>query len=110
MEDKVEGQNKPKEEKQEPAFVEKLPIQTKALNPQAPEWKNEDTRFPIMGNEATRSTPTVDLQLLLLKQQEAIMALPVFTGDPIEYCDFIRAFENLVERKTSSSSARLNYL
>ena len=36
--------------------------------------------------------------------------LPVFTGDPIEYCDFIRAFENLVERKTSSSSARLYYL
>ena len=36
--------------------------------------------------------------------------LPVFTSDPIEYCDFIRAFENLVERKTSSSSARLYYL
>ena len=34
----------------------------------------------------------------------------MFTGDPIEYCDFIRAFENLVERKTSSSSARLYYL
>ena len=63
-----------------------------------------------MGNETTRGTPTADLQLLLLQQQEAIMALPVFTGDPIEYCDFIRAFENLVERKTSSSSARLYYL
>ena len=70
-----------------------------------------------MGNEATRSTPTADLQLLLLQQQEAIMALtlpqpelPLFTGDPIEYCDFIRVFENLVERKTSSSSARLYYL
>ena len=69
-----------------------------------------------MGHEATRSTPTADLQLLLLQQREAIMALtlpqpelPVFTGDPIEYCDFIRAFENLVERKTSSSSARLLY-
>ena len=36
--------------------------------------------------------------------------LPVFTGDPIEYCDFIRTFENLVERKTSSSSASLYYL
>ena len=117
LENKVEGQNEPKEEKPEPAFVEKLPIQTKALNPEAPEWKKEDTRFPIMGNEATRSTPTADLQLLLIQQQEAIMALtlpqpelPVFTGDPIEYCDFIRAFENLVERKTSSSSARLYYL
>ena len=60
-----------------------------------------------MGNEATRSTPTADLQLLRLQQQEAIMALtlpqpelPMFTGDPIKYCDFIRAFENQqLERK-----------
>ena len=59
LENKVEGQNEPNEEKPEPAFVEKLPIQTKALNPEAPKWKNGDTRFPIMGNEATRSTPTV---------------------------------------------------
>ena len=59
LENKVEGQNEPNEEKPEPAFVEKLPIQTKALNPEAPVWKNGDTRFPIMGNEATRSTPTV---------------------------------------------------
>ena len=59
LENKVEGQNEPKEEKPEPAFVEKLPIQTKALNPEAPAWKNGDMRFPIMGNEATRSTPTV---------------------------------------------------
>ena len=117
LENKVEGQNEPNEEKPEPAFVEKLPIQTKALNPEAPEWKNEDTKFPVMGNEATRSIPTADLQLLLLQQQEAIMALtlpqpelPVFTGDLIEYYNFIQAFENLVERKTSSSSARLYYL
>ena len=117
MENKVEGQNKPKEEKSEPAFVEKLPIQTKALNPEAPEWKNEDTPFPMMVNEATRSTPTADMQLPLLQQQDAIIALTllqpelaVFIGNTIEYCDFIRAFENLVERKTSSSSARLYYL
>ena len=117
MENKVEGQNKPKEEKSEPAFVEKLSIQTKALNPEAPEWKNEDTPFPMMVNEATRSTPTADMQLPLLQQQDAIIALTllqpelaVFIGNTIEYCDFIRAFENLVERKTSSSSARLYYL
>ena len=30
LENKVEGQNEPKEEKPEPSFVEKLPIQTKA--------------------------------------------------------------------------------
>ena len=60
---------------------------------------------------------TYSLQLLLLQQQETIKALtlpqpgfPVFNGDLIEYCDFIRAFENPVEPKTSSSSARLYYL
>jgi len=57
------------------------------------------------------------VQLLLQQQQEAILALtlpqpdvPLFTGDPVEYCDFVRAFENLIERKTSSSSSRLYYL
>ena len=33
--------------------------------------------------------------------------VPVFSGDPIGYCEFVRAVENLVERKTSSSSSRL---
>ena len=36
--------------------------------------------------------------------------VPVFTGDPIEYCGFVRAFENLIETKTTSASARLYYL
>ena len=36
--------------------------------------------------------------------------LPVFSGDPIEYNTFIRAFESLIEAKTSSSSSRLFYL
>ena len=56
-------------------------------------------------------------QQLFQQQQANIMALtlpqpdlPVFDGDPTQYCDFIRAFENLIELKTSSSSARLYYL
>ncbi len=54
---------------------------------------------------------------LLNQQQENVMALtlpqpdlPVFNGDPTNYCDFIRAFENLIERKTNSWSSRLYYL
>ncbi len=54
---------------------------------------------------------------LLNQQQENVMALtlpqpylPVFNGDPTNYCDFIRAFENLIERKTNSCSSRLYYL
>ena len=36
--------------------------------------------------------------------------LPIFDGDPTRYCDFIRAFQNLIERKTKSPSERLYYL
>ena len=54
----------------------------------------------------------------LLKQQERHTAalllpqpeVPMFKGEPTEYCAFIRAFENLIEAKTDSSSARLFYL
>jgi hypothetical protein len=36
--------------------------------------------------------------------------LPVFDGDPTNYCDFICALEILIERKTNSWSSRLYYL
>lgn len=36
--------------------------------------------------------------------------VPVFGGDPVEYCHFIRSFENLIEAKTTSSNMRLYYL
>ena len=56
-------------------------------------------------------------QRLIEQQQQNMLALtlpqpdlPVFDGDPTRYHDFIRAFENLIERKTNSSSARLYYL
>ena len=94
------------------------------LNPEGPEWQNKMPQYSPF-NAVAKSTPQTtlappvsgDIQLLLRQQQEAIMALtlpqpdvPVFTGDPVEYCDFIRAFENLIERKTSSPSTRLYYL
>ncbi len=57
------------------------------------------------------------LQQLIQQQQQGVMALTlpqlsmqVFSGNPIDYCDFIRSFEHLVESKTSSPSARLYYL
>ena len=50
----------------------------------------------------------------LLIQQQGVMALTlpqpslqVFSGDPVDYCDFIRAFEHLIESKSTSPSARL---
>ena len=36
--------------------------------------------------------------------------VPIFDGDPMEYGAFVRAFENVIESKTSSSSERLYYL
>ena len=36
--------------------------------------------------------------------------VPIFDGDPMEYGPFVRAFENIIETKTSSSSERLYYL
>ena len=54
------------------------------------------------------------VQQLLRQQQLHTLALtlpqpevPTFSGDPIEYCNFIRAFENMIEAKTTSYSARL---
>ena len=37
-------------------------------------------------------------------------SIQVFSGDPLDYCDFVRPFEHLVERKTTSPSDRLYYL
>ena len=97
---------------------------TRQLNPEAPTWRRKRVEEPTPGQNPisiSQTTPVTppkgDIQLLLHQQQEAIMALtlpqpevPVFSGDPIGYCEFVRAFENLVERKTSSPSTRLYYL
>jgi hypothetical protein len=57
------------------------------------------------------------VQQLLKQQQLHTLALtlpqpevPTFTGDAIEYCSFIRAFENMIEAKTTSYSGRMYYL
>ena len=57
------------------------------------------------------------IQDLAVQQHQSAMALtlpkpdlPVFNGNPIEYCDFVRAFDCLIEAKTDSSSSRLYYL
>jgi len=57
------------------------------------------------------------VQQLLKQQQLHTLALtlpqlevPTFTGDPIEYCHFIRAFESMIVAKTTSYSGRMYYL
>ena len=34
----------------------------------------------------------------------------MFDGDSVNYCNFVRSFENLIEAKTTDSNARLYYL
>ena len=34
----------------------------------------------------------------------------MFAEDPVDYCNFVRSFENLIEVKTTDSNARLYYL
>ena len=101
-------------------------LRAQMLNADAAEWTyNTSNSIPpdsMNGDIIAKMLDSQDrqshaLHQLLKQQQENVMALtlpqpdlPVFDGDAIQYCDFIRAFENLIERKTSSSSARLYYL
>ena len=57
------------------------------------------------------------LQELLKQQQLQTLAITlpqpeisVFSGDPVKYSAFVRAFETLIESKTSSPNSRLYYL
>ena len=52
-----------------------------------------------------------------MQQQQGVMALTlpqptmqVFSGDPIDYSDFICSFEHIIEEKTPNPSTRLYYL
>ena len=55
-------------------------------------------------------------QLLGQHQQWALSTMlpnvkvPTYCGDPVEYCHFIRSFENLIETKITSNNTRLYYL
>ena len=53
------------------------------------------------------------VEMLTTQQKKRSLPSPRvlnFDGDPLEYGSFIRAFENIIESKTSSSSERLYYL
>ena len=89
--------------------VNDQPERVLTLNAEAPAWN------PI--KSCASDDKEDSFRQILQQQQQAIMALtlpqpdvPIFKGDPIEYCDFMRAFENLIERRTQSESQRLFYL
>ena len=52
------------------------------------------------------------VEMLVTQQKKSNLPqqrVPIFDGDPMEYGAFVRAFQN-IESKTSSSSKRLYYL
>ena len=53
-------------------------------------------------------------QNALQQQQNKIdlpqQGVPIFDGDPMEFNTFVRAFENIIESKTSNNSQKLYYL
>jgi hypothetical protein len=109
-----------------PTSQNEMPRENQQLNPRAAHWNYDAYNNVSQENmhEAIldRIIDSQDRQsrafhYLLNQQQENVMALtlpqpdlPVFDGDPTNYCDFIRAFENLIERKTNSWYSRLYYL
>ncbi|KAK3728346.1 hypothetical protein QZH41_002175 [Actinostola sp. cb2023] len=53
------------------------------------------------------------IQEMMINQQKISLPkrnMPTFSGDPLEYCAFIRAFETLIEAKEPDSAGRLYYL
>ena len=82
------------------------------LNPAAPDWNHAQFSTTRENNHIlgrvleSQEYQSFAFQQLLEQQQQNILALtlpqpdlPIFDGDPTRYCDFIRAFENLINRK-----------
>ncbi|KAK3745209.1 hypothetical protein QZH41_004248 [Actinostola sp. cb2023] len=124
----------PTHSENQPAFSAPLPpnqtpLSSKpktTLNPRTTAWHYEATPInqssTLQEELVTRLMENQDrqshaLQQLVQQQQQSVTALTlpqpslqVFNGDPVEYSDFVRAFEQLIEMKTQSPSTRLYYL
>ena len=53
------------------------------------------------------------MQEIISQQQKATLpkrSIPIFSGDPIKYCSFMRAFEAGIESKETDNISRLYYL
>lgn len=103
---------------------EPLPaIKPKAAAPAVSSVRRKSLSRPMIDN-AQNSDSTDDLYQVLQRQNEVTEMLikqqslsqlphrdiPVFTGDPLTYRSFIRAFEHAIDSKTDSQQDRLYYL
>ena len=65
-------------------------------------WKHKTARATLSTNSYSNNS-RVHWPLHYLSMQ-------IFSGDPVDNCDFIRAFKHLVEQKTLRASTHLYYL
>ena len=63
-----------------------------------------------MLNMQQQQNQQVQQQLHTLALTLPQLEVPTFTGGPIDYCRFIRAFESMIVEKTTSYSVRMYYL
>ena len=109
---------RPREIKQEPLYPAALSSEIKTERMAEAEFPDSLNAAPFVQRLfEVQCQQNFKMQELIQRQQESTMALtlpqpqvPTFTGNPIDYWPFIRAFENLIETKTSRESARLYYL
>ncbi|XP_033127591.1 uncharacterized protein LOC117125239 [Anneissia japonica] len=105
-------------------LAEKPPAQIfQPFDLDAPQWRTQPSmQQNAMELLASKMMEAQDRQSnALLKtvqqQQSSVTALTlpnpsmkVYSGNPVDYCEFVTAFRHLVENKTTNQSARLHYL
>ena len=118
--------------------VKPPPVVNRAvLNPEAPEWTQPQATNPVCDissvyakvpfacgtfdggtklqeqQNALQLRQTRIMEMLAVNQNKSKLPqprVPTFDGNPVEYRTFARAFESLIESRTSSSTERLYYL
>ena len=106
---------------------EKKKLVVKTCDPLALGWSPESK--PLLVNATSPPSSNVEtmqqvtefqqrrakfMEGLVTQQHQSVLSvtlpkqeIPIFSGDPIQYCEFVKAFECLIESKTSSNSERL---
>ena len=132
----VQRESRPQHDQEEPKAER---VEREALNPNAKSWvpfhDGEIDRKPRLKSFGALKAGEMNdvglactileaqykqnqrIQELIQQQQQSTLGLtlpesevPTFSGNPIEYWSFGRAFENLIESRTTSNSARLYHL
>ena len=93
------------------------------LNPRASECSQSDRQLIPQGIDSPFAHSSGIMRIieeqtnLSHHQDQSVQSLtlpkpdvPVFSGEPMEYATFIRAFENMIVEKTTSNSTRLHFL